>query len=129
MIICNNCKPIVYWQEVNLRPLMKIYKKIEFIPIDNEIIPKHLEESNIRQFRIIIQFDKSDNILDVLTETKLSWNSINNNNICFGGNIYKRPFKKGFWILKAPCLNCYTELTKNTNDIEILKKACILSYL
>lgn len=125
-----NCIKYVYWNKINLKPLMEIYDKIEFFPNDNLVIPNNLKELCTSQYKIIVCLNKINNISNILEKSNLDWESIDyDKKICFGGNIFKRKNKKGFWTLKKPCFYCYNELTKTTSDIHILNKACLMSYL
>jgi hypothetical protein len=68
------------------------------------------------------------NVHDNIDKSNIRCDSIDyTTKIIYGGQIFKRTQKKGYWILKAPCLNCYCRLAGlYEDDISELKKCCVL---
>jgi len=133
MTTCSSCPTEVEWQRIFFDPLLKLhYKKIQLSGYDGEQIPSHLFECGTLQFQVQIEFENDKELYPRLKESKLSWGSIDyDKKIVWGGSIYKRPNHSGYWVLKLPCLDCYSRILKNleeTNDPqmnEILERMVI----
>lgn len=84
-------------------------KSVVFRIDDDLLIPDHLDE-DARQFSLVIDYEPSSDIERALKTSGLSWNSIDHHSRrIWGGSVFRRPGKPGYWILRAPCLRCYLE--------------------
>lgn len=110
---------------------MPIMESVSIVPGGNMIVPKHLDQDNIRQFSIIIDYHEKATREDIdiaLQESGISWDSMNYpRGRIWGGSVFKIPRRKGYWVLKAPCLYCYGRIAKE--DDTRLDRCAILAYL
>jgi len=131
--MCNSCPKEVEWQKMSFQPLLSIMQSINVQRDASLIVPDHLYTDGIIQYYIIITFKNdisTDKIYNALEESSIDWNSIDfNKKIIWGGSIFKIPDKKGYWILRAPCLKCYCNIVNQTENLQILNRCFIQSFL
>ena len=108
----HRCVEEVVWKPVKLR-LLSGMKSIKLFDSDTLVVPDHLAEDNIKQYELVIIFDKkilideSINMEDIMDLSQLKWDSTDyETSICYAGSIFKRPKHKNYWVLESPCINC-----------------------
>ena len=128
---CVSCPEEVEWRRVSFQPLMPIMETVLIEPGGKLVVPMHLQQDNIRQFSVIVDYRKDAKLEEIehaLEESGISWDSMRYPmGRIWGGSVFKLPGRKGYWILKAPCLDCYTRLA--TTDETRLERCALMAYL
>lgn len=108
-------------------------KNIGLQPDSSLVVPRHLFVDGIRQFTVVIDYRDEitqNEVDDALGRSGIAWDSISyDRRKIWGGNVFRIPDKKGYWVLQAPCLYCYGEIASNTTDDAFLSRCAILAYL
>lgn len=98
---CNACPEEVEWRKVVFKPLFSIMEHVSFQPGGCLVVPNHLDQDDIRQFSIIIDYrqDVTEEEIDrALRDSGISWDSMNyNKRRIWGGSVFKLPGKNGHW--------------------------------
>lgn len=128
---CDSCPQEVEWRRIRFQPLFRIMEYISFQPDGRMIVPNHLDQDGIRQFEIIIDYrlDATKEEIDLaLEDSGIDWESMNYpRGKIWGGSVFKIPGKKGYWVLRAPCLYCYGKIASE-NETKLVRCA-IMAYL
>lgn len=128
------CKDEVYWSPVqDYKQFLHEISVLTFTKIlYGTQIPTHCNEGFHHQQHIQIIFEPSvsgERAQYILDQIGLNWNSLSSDygqSSADGGTVFTRPNHSGYWILKAPCLKCYTSILDSGRDIS---KSCLLSFI
>ena len=134
----HNCPDKVQWQPIDLK-LQKNMIKLGLVTAKGwlTVVPKHLDEPNIKQYEVTAYFSDAVFVEKTLEAFTLNWSGVsydipNCAARAEGGVVFKRKSVPGYFVLKRPCLSCYVKLAERCNDdVETLKRAmacCFYSH-
>lgn len=115
------CLNKIYWKQLgDYSDFSDEISSIHFSKVLYGIqIPKHCIEGIHHQQEVLIHFEPSvsfENAQDILHQIGFQWDGLSKekNNYCIAdaGSVFTRPGHTGYWVLVAPCLDCYFKLVK-----------------
>lgn len=116
------CLDKIYWKQ--LGDYFEFLDNISIIQFSKVVfgieIPEHCMEGVHHQQLVKIHFEPTvsfERARDILNMSGFKWEGLSkekNKNYCTAdaGSVFTRPGHTGYWVLVAPCLDCYFKLVK-----------------
>lgn len=126
---CTGCPREVEWCQIRLNPLLRVMRCVQLNPVSRILMPNHLHEDTLREYEMVIRYDDRATLREVeetVDECGLAWDSMDSERrIVCGGSVFRRRNKKGYWILRTPCIYCYRDLIDRNEPVEVLNRCTL----